>query len=721
MRNQSVAHRNKGASRTLVAVLACLLLIAACSRGEPEMLQPPSVVSRPVVLEEHGHQRVDDFFWLGQVAEFNQEVQSLLRAENDYADASLAGTADLQQQLMDEMSARLSSDTISTPVRIDGYDYQRRIEPGRQYPIYTRKEVDNQQEQTLLNVNELAQGHSYYDLANWVISPDGKRVAYAEDTTGDGVYRILFRSLEGEDAPGDVIESAGRSLAWHQDSQSLYFVRVREDTLTPYQVYRYNLGLEKGEPELIYEERDTGFSVSLHASRTGERIMLQVESLSSRELHFIDEKGKLTVFLPRQRDLDYRVRYLDGRFFILTNFGADNYRVMTVQEDSIGTTSSWSELIPASVGVMYTDMEVFKDYLVLTARKRGLPEVTIHRLSTGAHYQVAFPEPVFTARLHANPDPNAPAVRLSYTSPVTPSTLLEIDLRTGARYQLQQQKVPEFDPSDYETQRLEILTRDGVQVPVSLVMKSSLFVSGQNPLYLYAYGSYGLSSDPVFLAHRLSLLDRGVIVAIAHVRGGRDLGDDWHDAGRLLNKHNTFSDFIDVTRGLTAQGFGDSEKVIASGGSAGGLLMAVAANEAPELYRGIVARVPFVDVLTSMLDDSLPLTSSDYLEWGDPHEKEYYEYILSYSPYDQIKPQEYPSMYVTAALHDSQVPFYESLKWVTKLRQQKTDSNPILYRIDLESGHAGASDQYELLKAQAEEYAFVLNLVKTELKQTNSR
>lgn len=674
----------------------------------------PQAKILPETLIIHGEQRIDNYYWIRDDSRSDPEVLALLDAENQYTQTMLAHTEQLQTRLFDEITARLKADDKSVPVKSKDYIYYREFRQGGEQPLYLRRKADLQaEEQVLLNVNEHAEGHSYYKVGNWNVSHGQDLLAYAEDTVGRREYTLKFKHIDSGRLLKDSIQGVSSSIAWARDNETVFYVRRHPLTLLPYQVYRHRLGENPAKDKLVYEENDTAFHVSVYTSRSDDYVVISLDSTSSTEIRLINTQKPLSapvIFSPREENHEYRIRHVQGYFYILTNWDAENFRVMRVAEQKIGSKEHWKEVIAHREGTLLEDMELFEQYLVVNERSMGLSHLKIMSLGGELLKNIEFPEAVYALSLHSNPEVQSPGLRYTYNSLTLPRSVYEYNFQSQKITLMQRQEpAGNYNPDKYRSERVWISARDGAKVPVSLVYRKDLFEKGKNPLYLNAYGAYGYSLDPYFRSKRLSLIDRGFVFALVHVRGGSELGRHWYQEGKLFNKKNTFQDFIDATRELTDQGWGDEDKVFAMGGSAGGLLMGVIANEAPELYKAIVAHVPFVDVVTTMLDDSIPLTTEEFEEWGNPGIKKDYQYMLSYSPYDRVSEKEYPYMLVTTGLHDSQVQYFEPVKWVSKLRHSNSGENPILLHVNMNTGHGGASGRYERYRMDAKEYAFILD------------
>lgn len=675
------------------------------------MMTPPKAEKRPKILSAHGTERVDNYYWLRDDDRTDPQVLAYLTAENEYTDEAMKPHQALRETLYGEMVARIAQQDHSVPYVKHGFRYQTRYEPGNEYAIYLRQPADeHEQWATLIDGNERAKDSEFYTLGGLDISRDNKRMAVAEDFLSRRQYDIRIKNLDDETWADDLLKNTSGSSEWANDSQTLYYVRKHKKTLLPYQVYRHVVGTDPKTDKLVYEEKDDTFYVGLDKTTSEKYILIHLDSTTTSEILLLDAddpQAKPQVFLSRRKDHEYALDHYLGKFYIRSNKDGKNFGLY---KSDNGEESGWQALIAPRVEVMLEGFSLFRDWLVVEEREQGLTHLRQIHWQTGEEKSLAFDDPTYTTWLAYNPEPDTALLRYGYSSMTTPSTLFELDLDTQERTLLKQQEVKDFDAANYRSERVWVTARDGVKVPVSLVYRHELFKPHQNPLMLYGYGSYGSSMDPAFSGSRLSLLDRGFVFALAHIRGGAELGQQWYDDGKLFNKLNTFHDFIDVTKELVAEGYGDAKQVYAMGGSAGGLLMGAIINQAPELYHGIVAQVPFVDVVTTMLDESIPLTTGEYDEWGNPNEKSYYDYMLQYSPYDQVRAQAYPHMLVTTGLHDSQVQYWEPAKWVARLRDVKTDSNQLLMHTDMDSGHGGKSGRFKAYEDIALEYAFVVAL-----------
>ncbi|MQB54628.1 S9 family peptidase [Rahnella sp. RcJ3] len=675
------------------------------------MMTPPKAEKRPQTLSVHGDDRVDNYYWLRDDDRADPQVLAYLTAENQYTEQAMQPHQALRETLYGEMVARIAQQDHSVPYVKHGYRYQTRYEPGNEYAIYLRQPAaEHENWSTLIDGNERARDSEFYTLGGLDISPDNKLMAVAEDFLSRRQYDIRIKKLDDETWTDDLLKNTSGSSEWANDSQTLYYVRKHKKTLLPYQVYRHVVGTDPKTDTLVYEEKDDTFYVGLDKTTSEKYILIHLDSTTTSEILLLDAddpQAKPQVFLSRRKDHEYALDHYLGHFYIRSNKDGKNFGLYKSED---GVEANWQTLIAPRIEVMLEGFSLFRDWLVVEERHQGLTQLRQIHWKTGEEKSLAFDDPTYTTWLAYNPEPDTSLLRYGYSSMTMPSSLFELDLDTHDRTLLKQQEVKDFDAANYRSERVWVTARDGVKVPVSLVYRRELFKPNENPLLVYGYGSYGSSMDPAFSGSRLSLLDRGFVFVLAHIRGGAELGQQWYDDGKLFNKLNTFHDFIDVTKELVAEGYGDAGQVYAMGGSAGGLLMGAIINQAPELYRGIVAQVPFVDVLTTMLDESIPLTTGEYDEWGNPNDKAYYDYMLQYSPYDQVRAQAYPHMLVTTGLHDSQVQYWEPAKWVAKLRELKTDDNQLLMHTDMDSGHGGKSGRFKAYEDIALEYAFVLAL-----------
>ncbi|MQL46888.1 prolyl oligopeptidase family serine peptidase [Photorhabdus khanii] len=671
---------------------------------------PPKAMKQPHQMTIHGDTRTDDYYWMRDDNRQDQKIIDYLTAENKYTEQMLKPGEPLRDTLYEEMVGRMKQDDQSVPYTYNGYIYRTVYEAGKDFPIYQRKPVDGSSDwQVLVDGNERAKGHEYYQLGHFAISLDNKRIAIAEDTQGRRNYQISFKNIADNQWNNGVIENTSGNIVWANDSNTLFYVRRHLQTLLPYQVFRHQYGTDTTEDQKIYQEEDERFYLDIEKSSSRDYIMLSVISNSTSEYLLIDAnkpQAELQVFSPRQEGREYYIDHFRGHFYIRSNHESETYGLY--QTDAINTP--WKTVIAPQQETDLEDFALFNNGLVVQERTKGLPTIRQINWETDQEKQIKFDDPSYMAWIDYNPEPDTDVVRYGYSSMTTPSSTFQWNMKTGERELLKQQEVKGFDKHHYESQRIWVKARDGMEVPVSLVYRKSLFKKGQNPILIYGYGAYGISMDPSFSSPRLSLLDRGFVYALVHVRGGGELGKKWYLQGKVENKMNSFTDFIDVTKALIAQEYGDSKRVYAMGGSAGGLLMGTVINQAPELYRGVVAQVPFVDAVTTMLDPSIPLTVGEYEEWGNPENKEDYLRIKSYSPYDNIKHQRYPNLLITSGFHDSQVQYWEPTKWVAKLRDMKKGDSILLLETNMSAGHGGKSGRFNRLKDTALDYSFILML-----------
>lgn len=674
-------------------------------------LQAPRAQKKPKVLSIHGDTRIDHYYWLNERE--NEEVLQYLRAENEYKEKMMAHLKPLEEQLYQEIVGRLRPDEESAPYKDNGYYYITRYEKGKEHPIYSRKkESPEAVEEIMLDENELAASHSYYDIGGRSVSPDNKLLVFGEDTVSRRIYTLRFKNLETGEMLEDAIPGASGAAAWANDNKTVFYVAKDPVTLRPHKIFRHVLGSPAEEDVEVFREDDPTFRAFVYKSKSKKYIIAGSYATLSQEYRVLpadEPTGEFRVIQPRQRGLEYSIAHHQDKFYIRTNLEARNFRLMVTDEGQT-TIDNWKELIPHREDVLLEDMDLFGEYLVLSERINGVTQLRIRQWKGPEHY-IDFGEEVFLAYVSINPDFDTEWLRIGYTSLTTPNTVYNYNMKTRELIMLKQEEVVgSFKPEYYHSERLYATTRDGVKAPISLVYRKGFKKDGSHPLLLYAYGSYGHSMEPYFSSVRLSLLDRGFAFAIAHVRGGEELGRHWYEDGKLLKKKNTFTDFIDCAEFLLASQYTSKDRLFAMGGSAGGLLIGAVVNMRPELWRGVIAAVPFVDVVTTMLDDSIPLTTGEYDEWGNPNDKAYYDYIKSYSPYDNIEAKGYPPLLATTGLHDSQVQYWEPAKWVAKLRELKTDDNPLLLHTNMEAGHSGASGRYRRYKETAMEYAFLLDL-----------
>lgn len=714
----------------LIFLFSGLMLLLTACQPEAEMtdnkesvmyqkmdIVAPVATKIPKELTIHGDTRTDNYYWLNERE--NPEVISFLNAENTYKDEMMSHTKDFQDKLFEEMKGRIKEDDQSVPYKDNGYFYLTSYKEGQEYPVYSRKKGTLEaEEEIMLNVNELAKDFSYFNVGSRSVSPNNELLAYGEDTLSRRIYTIRFKNLKTGEMIEDRIPNTTGGAIWANDNQHVFYA-VKDETLRPVKIFRHRLGTPSTDDVLIYEEQDDTFSAFVYKSKSKKYIIIGAYQTLSQEYQVLDADnptGEFRMIQPRERGLEYGIAHFGDKFYIRTNMDALNFRLMSTPENAT-EKENWEEVIPHRKDVLLEGMDIFQDYLVLSERKNGITQLRIRPWEGKEHY-IDFGEDAYMAYTSTNPEFDTEVLRIGYQSMTTPATTYDYNMKTKGMELLKQQEVlGGFNSADYVSERLYAKARDGVTVPISIVYHKDFKKDGTQPLLLYAYGSYGYSMDPSFSSARLSLLNRGFAFAIAHIRGGEEMGRHWYEDGKLLNKKNTFTDFIDCGEFLIAEKYAAKDQLYAQGGSAGGLLMGAVMNMRPDLWKGIVAAVPFVDVITTMLDESIPLTTGEYDEWGNPNEKEYYDYILSYSPYDQVEAKDYPATLVTTGLHDSQVQYWEPAKWVAKLREMKTDKNPLLLHTNMDAGHGGASGRFARLKEVALQYSFFLDLAgKNEVK-----
>lgn len=673
----------------------------------------PQAKKIPVKLEKHGDVRTDNYFWLRERE--NPDVLDYLSRENLYNEQMTAHTKDFQEKLFQEMKGRIKEDDSSVPYKLNGYWYITRYEKGKDYPIYSRKkDTLDAPEEILFDVNEMAKGYDYYRLGGLNVSPDNKLIAFAVDTVSRRKYTIQIKNLEtGEILPVKIKTTTGGST-WANDNKTLFYARKDEETLRSDKIYKHRLGQDPKEDQMVFFEEDETFHTYVYKSKSDQYLIIGSSSTLTSEYRVLDADnpdGEFHVVQPRIRGMEYSIAHYEDHFYILTNKdGATNFKLMKTPV-SATTEENWIEMVAHNEDVLLEDIDLFKEYLVVSERSDGLNKIRVSRWDGTEAYFLPFDNETYTAYTSTNPDFDTEILRYTYNSLTTPTQVVDFNMRTLEKDVKKEQTVlGDFSKEDYVSDRIWATAKDGTKIPMTLVHKKGLKKDGSNPVLQYAYGSYGSTIDPYFSTVRLSLLNRGFIFVLAHIRGGEYLGRHWYEEGKLLKKKNTFTDFVDCSLHLINENYTSPEHLYASGGSAGGLLMGVIANIAPQLYNGIIASVPFVDVVTTMLDETIPLTTGEYDEWGNPNDPDYYEYMKSYSPYDNVAAQDYPNMLVTTGLHDSQVQYWEPAKWVAKLRELKTDSNKLLFHTNMEAGHGGASGRFEALREVAEEYAFLLDL-----------
>ncbi|WP_181369463.1 S9 family peptidase [Flavobacterium album] len=700
-------------------LLSCVCVIFAANAQTnktkmTETIKPPLAAVKPKKLEKHGDVRIDNYYWLNERE--NPEVIDYLTKENTYYNTMTAGLKDFQKDLFEEMKATIKEDDSSVPYFYNGYYYITRYEKGKDYPIYARKKGSlDAKEEIMFDCNEMAKGHSYFQLGGLNVSEDNQWAAFGVDTVSRRQFTIQVKNLlTGEILPVKIENTTGGST-WAGDNKTLFYTRKDEVTLRSDKIYKHKLGSDAKDDVMVYHEKDDTFGTFVYKEKSKKYLVIGSNSTLTSEFRILDAKtpdGEFKIFQPRTRGLEYSIANYGDKWYIVTNKDkATNFKLMTTPENATAK-ENWKDLIPHRKDVLLEDIEIFKNYLVIEERSNGLNKIRIRPWDGKGEYYLPFDIETYTAGVSTNPDFDTDILRYSYQSLATPSSVIDFNMKTKEKTVLKEQEVlgGKFDKNNYVEERVWATAKDGTKIPISMVYRKGITKNGNNPFLLYAYGSYGYSMDPYFSSIRLSLLDRGFIFAIAHIRGGEDLGREWYESGKLLKKKNTFTDFIDCSEYVIAQKYTSPKHLYAEGGSAGGLLMGAIVNMAPQLYNGVIAQVAFVDVITTMLDDSIPLTTGEYDEWGNPNDKKYYDYMKSYSPYDNVTAQNYPNMLVTTGLHDSQVQYWEPAKWVAKLRVTKTDNNLLYLDTNMEAGHGGASGRFEALKEVAKEYSFLLDL-----------
>lgn len=686
------------------------------NQGTEKTPQPQAPIAEKIPFEiiEHGDKRVDNYYWMRDMERKDPKILAHLEAENAYTKAIMSDTEELQENLFQELKGRIKEDDESVPYYYDGYYYYSRFEKGKEYPIYCRKaESLENPEQIMLDVNELAADYSYYQAVGNSVSTNNQILAFGEDTLSRRIYTIRFKNLETGEYLKDEIKNTTGGCVWANDNKTVFYTRKEEGTLRAFKIFKHVLGTDSEQDEEVYHETDETFNIGVGKSKSKKWLYIHSSASVSDEYQILDAnnpEGEWKVFQPRQRELEYGLAHFDGHFYITTNHKARNFRLMKCPENKT-SIENWTEVIAHREDVLLEDVDVFSSFLVLTEKTNALDHLRIMSWDGNTDYYVDFEEEVYTVSTTVNPDFDQTTLRFNYQSLTTPSSVIEFDMESKEREVLKQQEIlGGFNKDEYVAERIWVEARDGVKIPMSVVRKKDTKPSADTPLLLYGYGSYGITVEPYFSPSRLSLLNRGFIFAIAHIRGGQMMGREWYDDGKMLNKLNTFNDFIDCGQYLVDHNYTSSDHLYAMGGSAGGLLMGAVINMSPDLWNGAIAAVPFVDVVTTMLDESIPLTTGEFDEWGNPKNEEYYHYIKQYSPYDNIEAKDYPHLLVTTGLHDSQVQYWEPAKWVAKLREMKTDQNHLLFHINMEFGHGGASGRFEVYREIALEYAFLLKL-----------
>lgn len=694
-------------------IFLTLTLIISCDMKKKKLIEPKAKKIEKI-LSLHGDDRLDEYYWLNQRGD--EEVISYLNEENDYRDEFMKDYKPLEEEIFQEIKSRIKEDDSSVPYYYNGYFYYTRYEKDKQYPIYCRKEGSlDGKEEILIDANIMSEGYDYFRVGTIEISPDNKTMAYSIDTVSRRIYTIYFMDLETRTISDKNIPNSQGSISWANDNKTIFYNSKNLETLRSERVMRYQLG-NNGNGEEIYFEDDETFSVFSYKTKSDKYIVVGSSSTLSQEYRILnadDPEGKFRMFQERVDGLEYSISHYDDKWLIVTNKdGATNFKLMSCPESKT-SSDSWVDYIPHRGDVLLEGVEIFDDFLVVTERENGLRRVDIRPRSGAESHYINFEEEAYSLYSSANLDMNTNKFRYSYSSMTTPNSVVEYDMITKEKKIMKETEVlgGKFDKNNYQSKRVWAEARDGKKVPVSLVYRKDMFSEGQNPLLLYGYGSYGNTINASFSSVRLSLLDRGFVYAIAHIRGSQYLGREWYDDGKMFKKKNTFTDFIDAGKYLIKEGYSNENKLFAMGGSAGGLLMGAVVNMAPEIFKGIVAAVPFVDVVTTMLDDDIPLTTFEYDEWGNPNNKDSYDYMLSYSPYDQVEEKDYPAIFITTGYHDSQVQYFEPAKWIARLRDRRTNKEPLLMYCNMEAGHGGASGRFEAYKETAMEYAFFISLL----------
>lgn len=712
--------------KTSITVIA-LVFIIGCTTPEStieSIVQPPDPEQIPKELVSHGDVRIDNYYWMKLSDEQKnaenpdeqaQKVIDYLEAENEYRKTVMSHTEELQETLYQEIIGRIKQTDESVPYFDNGYWYYTRYEEGKEYPIYCRKkESMDAEEQIMVNVNDYGDVHEFVSVVGLSVSPDNKYLAYGLDTVSRRMYILLLKNLETGEMLPDVIHNSGGSAAWANDSKTFFYVQKEEGTLRYHKIFRHKLGSPEAEDVEVYHEKDETFGTFVYRSKSDKYIVSGSFHTLSSEFRILDAnnpEGEFKLFNPRRMDHEYSIDHIGDKFYIVTNWKAKNFRLM---ETPVGKTTqeNWKEVIGHRNDVMLDYIVAFDNYLVVSERKNGLRQLRIIDQKSSSEHYLDFAEEAYVAYASTNPEFNTDILRYGYQSMTTPNSTFDYNMKTKEKTLLKQQEIMgDFDRANYETKRLYVEARDGVEVPITMVYRKGMEKNGQNPLLLYGYGSYGATIDPYFSASRLSLLDRGFIFVTAHIRGSQINGRQWYEDGKMFKKKNTFNDFVDCADYLVDQGYTNPDLLFAQGGSAGGLLMGAITNMRPELFKGVIALVPFVDVITTMEDESIPLTTSEFDEWGNPGaDLEQYEYIKSYSPYDNVYETAYPNMFVATGFHDSQVQYWEPAKWVAKLRDYNTGNNKILLYTNMEVGHGGASGRFKSQRETAMIYAFMIDL-----------
>ncbi|WP_439152389.1 S9 family peptidase [Winogradskyella sp.] len=714
--------------KTIYLLLLVALIITSCKTEKEDLtykgIEAPVAKKIAKELTIHDDTRIDNYFWMRlsdeqknaeTPDEQTQDVLDYLAAENEYLDKAMSHTKDLQTKLYDEIVGRIKKDDASVPVNNRGYSYYTRYVKGDDYPLYCRKKLeDNSKEEIMLDVPELAKGYSYYGVGRRSVSPNNNIIGYGIDTLSRRKYNIYFKNLSTGELLNDILKNTTGSAVWANDNKTVFYSTKDPTTLRSNKIFKHVLGTEQADDELVYEEKDETFATGVFKSQSQEYLMIYSSQTLSTEYRYLNANtpdGQWKIIQPREKNLEYGVGHYKDHFYIRTNLNAKNFKIVKTPINAT-TKEHWVDVIPHREDVLVGGIDFFNDYLVVSERINGLSTIRVKPWDGSKEHYIQFNDPAYLVYPTDNLDFNTKILRYNYTSLTTPNSTYDYNMETKEQVLLKEQEVldPNFSSENYTSERINVTARDGAKVPMSLVYRKGTKKSADTPLLLYSYGSYGSNSEPTFSSVRLSLLDRGFIYAVAHIRGGQDLGRDWYENGKLLKKKNTFTDFIDCGEYLVKEGYTSSDHLYALGGSAGGLLMGAVLNMKPELWNGVVAAVPFVDVVSTMLDETIPLTTFEFDEWGNPKIKTYYEYMKSYSPYDNVEAKDYPNILVTTGYWDSQVQYWEPAKWTAKLRELKTDDNLLILDCNMETGHGGASGRFEKYKRTALNYAFMLDL-----------
>ena len=699
------------------------------SHNQPELTEaqfpaPPTAEKQTHITAIHGLQLEDDYFWMrlsdeqkeaAEPDEQTAKVVDYLNRENDYTKEVMNGTEAFQENLFNEIVGRIKQDDQSVPLLDNGYYYYSRYEEGKEYAIYCRKLGSLEaEEQVMLNVNEMAEGFNYYAVGGQSVSTNNNLLAFSVDTVSRREYTLQFKDLTTGEVLADRIPGTTGGATWANDNKTVYYSKKDPITLRSSRIFKHILGTDASADVLVFEEADETFSCGIGKSKSEQYLMIASYSTVSNEWRYLDANtpnGEWKIIQPRERNLEYSCSHYGEHFYITTNRDAKNFKLVRTPIHAT-TYENWEDVLPHRDATLLEGVDIFKDYLVVSERTEGLNQIRVKRWDDAEDYYIQFPDPAYSAYVGANPDFDTKQLRYGYNSMTTPSSVFEMDMVSQATNLLKQQEVlgGSFDPANYESERVMVEARDGTKVPVSIVSRKGVKKDGNNPFLLYAYGSYGYSMDAGFSSTRLSLLDRGFVYAIAHIRGGQEMGRDWYEDGKMFNKKNTFTDFVDCGQAMVDLGYTSPQHLYAMGGSAGGLLMGAVVNMAPALFNGVIAAVPFVDVINTMLDESIPLTTGEFDEWGNPKNKDSFDYMMSYSPYDNVTAQDYPHMLVTTGYWDSQVQYWEPAKWMAKLRDTKTGDNLLIMDCNMETGHGGASGRFKRLRETAMEYAFFMML-----------